>query len=229
MALLRNYPNGGFSAFAEPDPPQEDPGINPPGTVPWEVYNPPAPTTTVPTPGGPKGGGGGGVSGFGDLGGRPTFNFGNVPEFTPPDFKVPTWQEVQANDPGYQFRLKGGTDALERSAAARGTLRTGGTLKDIVDYGQNYSTQEYGNAFNRAKDAYQLQYQGSKDKYAPHLAQWQTQAQAEMAAALAQYNRQFDLYSFNNRGGGGPAPIPPPPDRPDVSNFSTLNQKNYGF
>jgi hypothetical protein len=39
--------------------------------------------------------------------------------------------------------------ALERSAAARGGLLSGGTLKGIQRFGQDLASQEYGNAFNR--------------------------------------------------------------------------------
>ena len=44
--------------------------------------------------------------------------------------------------------------ALERSGAARGVTRTGGTLKDIVDYGQRAASQEYGNVYNRMAGLY---------------------------------------------------------------------------
>jgi hypothetical protein len=47
--------------------------------------------------------------------------------------------------PGYQFRLGEGLKALERSAAARGTLLTGGTLKGLARYGQDYASNEYAN------------------------------------------------------------------------------------
>lgn len=52
-------------------------------------------------------------------------------------------------DPGYQFRMQQGQDALQRSAAARGGLMSGGTLKALSDYGQNSASQEYQNAYNR--------------------------------------------------------------------------------
>lgn len=63
-------------------------------------------------------------------------------------------QQFQA-DPGYAFRLSEGMKALERSAAARGGLLSGGALKGIQRYGQDLASQEYGNAFNR----YQLERQ----------------------------------------------------------------------
>ena len=52
-------------------------------------------------------------------------------------------------DPGYQFRMDEGMKALERSAAARGGLLSGATLKGIERYGQDLASQEYTNAFNR--------------------------------------------------------------------------------
>lgn len=59
-----------------------------------------------------------------------------------------TMADYQA-DPGYQFRLDQGQQALERSAAARGGLLSGGALKDTTAYAQGAASQEYGNAYNR--------------------------------------------------------------------------------
>ena len=52
-------------------------------------------------------------------------------------------------DPGYAFRLGEGQKALERSAAARGGLISGGALKAATRYGQDMGSQEYQNAYNR--------------------------------------------------------------------------------
>ena len=52
-------------------------------------------------------------------------------------------------DPGYAFRLSEGMKALDRTAAARGGLLSGGTLKAAQRYGQDMGSQEYMNAFNR--------------------------------------------------------------------------------
>lgn len=54
------------------------------------------------------------------------------------------------NDPGYQFRLAEGQKALERSAAARGNLNSGATLKNLSRFGQDFASNEYQNAYNRA-------------------------------------------------------------------------------
>jgi hypothetical protein len=52
-------------------------------------------------------------------------------------------------DPGYAFRLSEGQKALDRQAAARGGLISGGALKAATKYGQDMGSQEYQNAFNR--------------------------------------------------------------------------------
>lgn len=52
-------------------------------------------------------------------------------------------------DPGYDFRMQEGQKALERSAAARGGLQSGGTMKALSKYGQDYASNEYQNAYNR--------------------------------------------------------------------------------
>lgn len=52
-------------------------------------------------------------------------------------------------DPGYAFRLSEGLKALDRQAAARGGLISGGALKASQRYGQAMASDEYMNAFNR--------------------------------------------------------------------------------
>lgn len=50
--------------------------------------------------------------------------------------------------PGYQFRLNEGIKAVERSAAARGLLGSGGTMKGIQRYGEGLASSEYENYAN---------------------------------------------------------------------------------
>jgi hypothetical protein len=64
------------------------------------------------------------------------------------DYKNFTMSDFQA-DPGYSFRMSEGMKGLERSAAARGGLLSGSTLKGIQRFGQDLASQEYTNAFNR--------------------------------------------------------------------------------
>jgi len=71
-----------------------------------------------------------GADGYGSLNQR----------FTPGDLQ---------NDPGYQFELAQGTKTLQNSAAARGGLYSGATLKALTQYGNDYAGTKYNEAYNR--------------------------------------------------------------------------------
>jgi hypothetical protein len=75
--------------------------------------------------------------------------------FSYPEFAPPTGQQLLEEDPGYQFRLDEGTRRLQARAAAGGLLRTGRTLKELMDYGQNAASEEYQKAYNRRLKEYQ--------------------------------------------------------------------------
>lgn len=68
-------------------------------------------------------------------------------------FTAPTGLTEQ-NDPGFQARLKLGTDAIQKSAAARGNVVTGATAKALDQFSQDYASNEYGNVYNRALTDY---------------------------------------------------------------------------
>lgn len=51
--------------------------------------------------------------------------------------------------PDYQFALDQGLQGLDRSAAARGSLNTGGHSADVLGYAQGLASQNYGNYYNR--------------------------------------------------------------------------------
>lgn len=52
-------------------------------------------------------------------------------------------------DPGYQFRMDQGIEALDKSAAARGRLLSGAQQKGVTNYAQGLASQEYANAYSR--------------------------------------------------------------------------------
>ena len=136
---------------------------------------------------GPGGGGGGGGAGAGGgYGGAPLFN---APKFTPPN------PNSIFSDPSFQFRLNQGEDALQKSAAAKGVLRTSGTLKGILDYGQDAASQEYSNIFNRAAQTYGLNYTAAKDEFAPLYGSWQTTYQGDLQKYL---NREDNIFGLIN-------------------------------
>lgn len=87
-----------------------------------------------------------------------------APAFVPNQFKAPTLEEAQ-NQPGYMFGVQQGEKALQQSRASQGLLRTGGTLKDILDYGRNAATQNYGNVFNQDLSQFQTNEGGRVNAY----------------------------------------------------------------
>jgi len=60
-----------------------------------------------------------------------------------------TFQDMQALDPGYQFRMDQASKALQSSAAAKGGALGGGTLQSLANLNQNLASSEYGAAFDR--------------------------------------------------------------------------------
>lgn len=53
------------------------------------------------------------------------------------------------NSNAYQFQVAQGIQGLDRSAAARGNLYSGGHNADVLGFGQGLASQEYGNQWNR--------------------------------------------------------------------------------
>lgn len=74
-------------------------------------------------------------AGQGALGQMQALNSGDFSSFT--------------QSPDYQFALEQGLQGLDRSAAARGSLNTGGHSADVMGYAQGLATQNYGNFYNR--------------------------------------------------------------------------------
>lgn len=66
-------------------------------------------------------------------------------------------------DPGYGFRFAEGIKGLQSGAAGAGNFLSGQTLKDLMRYGQDMASQEYGQAYNRM---------ASDRNYATNLEQW---------------------------------------------------------
>lgn len=130
----------------------------------------------------------------------------NAPVYQQERFTGPTAADMAA-DPGYQFRLKQGTGAIEASAAARGTLRSGQTMRDLASYGQDLASQEYGNVYNRATQNYGInqgerqfgfnaQTAGAQAEYAPNLVTWNAQRETGQRNAELNFDRgwQRELY-----------------------------------
>jgi hypothetical protein len=57
-------------------------------------------------------------------------------------------------DPGYAFRLAEGEKALKRRQSVGGNLFSSQALRNAQEYGQGMASQEFGNAYQRAVNAY---------------------------------------------------------------------------
>lgn len=95
-----------------------------------------------------------GVTGFNPLGGRMgEFTYGPTGEPSKgqptPQTKMTAGYDGFQQSPGYQFRLNEGIKAAERSAAARGLLGSGATMKGIQRYGEGLAASEYESFANR--------------------------------------------------------------------------------
>lgn len=62
------------------------------------------------------------------------------------------------SEPGYQFGLQQGQQALERSMAARGRGVSGAALKAASEFGTNYGTTKLNDAFQRDQSSKQQQF-----------------------------------------------------------------------
>jgi hypothetical protein len=113
-------------------------------------------------------------------------NFGGVAGYDPASAMKNFGAADFQTDPGYAFRLSEGMKALDRTAASRGGLLSGSTLKGAQRFGSDLASQEYGNAYNRfqANRATQSQeYQNAFNRY-----------QAERAAQEQNYGNAFNRF-----------------------------------
>ena len=87
------------------------------------------------------------------------------------------------NDPGWKFRQKTGQQEFLNSAAAKGLGRSGGTMKDFINYNQDAASQEYGQVYNRA------------------LGEWNTDYSAEARDLQHQPANAANIYNTNTAEG----------------------------
>lgn len=111
-----------------------------------------------------------------DLMGVPVEGQAQTPQFG--SFRDYFGAEDFQKDPGYDFRMGEGIKALDRSAAARGNLFSGATGKALTQYGQDYGSNEFMNAYNRWNQDRDRQYNrlaglsGTGQTSAQQIGQW---------------------------------------------------------
>ena len=89
---------------------------------------------------------------------NPTTGMGGytLASYSAPGLAAPNTNSFAGVDPNaisstdaYKFRMGQGQEQIERSAAAKGTLLTGGTLKDLTSFAQGLASTEYDKQFDR--------------------------------------------------------------------------------
>jgi hypothetical protein len=111
-------------------------------------------------------------------------------------FTEPTMEQV-TSDQGYKARLMQGQRTQEASAAARGSILSGGHQKALTRFGQEFASNEYGAARGRAFDNY-LQRYGQFNDSANRGVQArginESAYQTDAANNLGQYNTRYRAY-----------------------------------
>lgn len=123
----------------------------------------------------------------------------NAPTFpTIQPFTAPTAAEAAAT-PGQQFIIDQGRQQLEQSAAAKGVLNTGGTLQDILNYGQAAGNQFYQQDLTNAENIYGMNVANQLAPYAAAEQNYQMQypQAASDAASKNAFNWNDYLQKFN--------------------------------
>ena len=99
--------------------------------------------------------------------------------------------KFDTSNPAYQFQLKQGQQALDRSSAARGMGASGAQMKAAQEYGQGLASQQYDKEYNRASGEF-----GDYYNRLAGLAKGGEQA----ATALGNYGNQYATAGSNTLG-----------------------------
>lgn len=129
--------------------------------------------------------------------GRPDYLQG---EYKPPtfdeQFAAPGMDQLYA-DPGYQARLDAAQKGFQRSAAAKGSILSGGSQVALARQNQNIASDEYGKLFGRAFDTYRQKYGQFQDKAAASFGARQLNEgayQSDVTNSLNQYGTRYRSY-----------------------------------
>ena len=127
----------------------------------------------------------------------------DAPEYQSPDqFVAPTMAEVMER-PGYKFGLEQGQIALENSAASRGILRHGNTMREMLKYGSDYATTKYDDSYKRmlgewktmqdeGRYAHEQSYRGTKDEFTSQVDERRYAHDADYRKAIDEFTSQVD-------------------------------------
>lgn len=117
-------------------------------------------------------------------------------------FTPPNPQDISST-PEYQFQLQQGTQALDRSAAARGEAQGGGQMKAITQFGQGLASTAYQQAYNNALNTFQTNHNNSLNGLLAlsGIGQNATNVNSGQILAGAQDQGQFGMQGLNVAAG----------------------------
>lgn len=112
-----------------------------------------------------------------------------------------------ASDPGYQFGLNQGTQGIERGQAARGNFLSGGAMKELARFNEDYAGTKFNDAFSRAQSTWNTNlgaYNQNRNTIYNFLTGQSTMGQ-NSAAQVGTSNQQTANAVANNITGAGNA------------------------
>jgi hypothetical protein len=107
-------------------------------------------------------------------------------------YTPPTLAELQAS-PGYQARLDAQDRAINTSAAAKGSVLSGGTQKVLARYGQDYASNEYNNLVGQGQNTTALNNASTQTQFGDAFSNYQARYGAFTDAA----NMSANAYNTN--------------------------------
>jgi hypothetical protein len=135
-----------------------------------------------------------------------TYTTPTRPDYLQGEYQAPTWTEkFQApsvtdlqNEPGYLARLDAAQRGFERSAAAKGSVLSGGFVgRTLPRELQTQASNEYANVYGRAYDSYQQRYGAFQDmanRDASARAFNEGAYGADVANSLSAYNTRYSAF-----------------------------------
>jgi hypothetical protein len=105
-------------------------------------------------------------------------------------------------DPGYQYQLSSGNQAIQQNAGALGSLFSGATMKALTKYGSNLANQQYQAAYGRYVDQRNFNQTNLTNNYSQrnNLSNMGIQANknlTDMTLGAGNENSAFDLARGN--------------------------------
>lgn len=130
------------------------------------------------------------------------FQYGQAPPEAsqynlPGQVNIGSGQDLLSQDPGYQWRVQQGQKALESSAASKGGLVSGAQMRAAQDYGQGLASQEYGQAYGRAREREQAGYERGLQRYGLDTQREQTMYGRGLGENELRYTRALQGKQYN--------------------------------